>query len=417
MIRVSDLHFAFSGRTLFSGLDFNVEQGEVLSLIGPNGCGKSTLLRLLRGTLKATRGTIHWQGREISRIPARSMARRVAVVPQSALPEFPYSIRELVTMGRFPHARGFWGIPERADRQAVEQALALTDLLDLAEQPVTQLSGGELQRTLLARALAQDTEVLFLDEATSHLDIDHRLELTELLTRLNREQGLTIVQISHDLDLAANVSRRILMLTASGRIAALGPPREVMTAASLQQVFRVDVRVATNPLTGAPQILPLLNTSGQRFDDIRVHLICGGGSGRTLLRRLHLGGARITTGPLNRGDSDELLARALDIPITTAAPFSPFAPDLVERTRQALDSARVLIVTTRWWGPGNLACLDLAETALTAGKPVYLSELVAENDLTEGQATRRIADLKHRGAIALTGEDLLLDALQRLERA
>ncbi len=137
-----------------------------------------------------------------------------------------------------------------------------------------------MQRVFLARALAQSADVLFLDEATSHLDIDHRLELSELLVRLNREQETTIVQISHDLDLAAAMSHRIMLLSEHGEIVSIGTPEEVMTAKKLRHVFRVNVRVDKNPLTGTPLILPLLNTSVHQLEQLKVHLICGGGSGK-----------------------------------------------------------------------------------------------------------------------------------------
>ncbi len=261
MIQVTDLTFSFGRRDIFSGLNFSIERGEIFSIIGPNGCGKSTLLRLLRGQLKPAAGEIHWNTTPLERIPAKVMAQQVAVVPQSTTLTFPYTVRELVAMGRYPHRKSLLSFHTREDRMAIEQALELADVLPLAERHVTRLSGGEQQRVLLARALAQNSNVLFLDEATSHLDIDHKLELTELLIRLNRQQQTSVVQISHDLDLTAAISHRILLLSGSGKIVAVGEPATVMTKENLAQLFRFDIEITRNPLTGTPQITPRLHIS------------------------------------------------------------------------------------------------------------------------------------------------------------
>ena len=414
MIRVSNLGFAYAEKTIFNRLSFNVERGEIISLIGPNGCGKSTLLRLLRGQLKATQGEIRWNDLPVGSIPARTMARQVAVVPQSTHIDFPYSVREIVSMGRYPHRKSLLSFADKTDCHAVRQALAVTDILNLTERPVTQLSGGELQRVFLARALAQSAEVLFLDEATSNLDIDHRLELSELLLRLNREQGSTIVQVSHDLDLAAAISRRILLLNEHGDITAIGSPDEVMTPENLQRVFRVEVKVAQNPFTGTPQIHPLLNISVHRLDQLKIHLVGGGGSGRTLLRKLHLAGARLSSGPLNKGDSDEELARAIELPVAHEVAFHPFSARVLKEAAELIAIADILVIATGCWGEGNLACLDLAKTPLMAGKPVYLLAPLPEHDFTGGKAWEKIKQLQQLGAVTVRNEDMLLEELNRI---
>ncbi|WP_321389340.1 ABC transporter ATP-binding protein [uncultured Desulfuromusa sp.] len=414
MIQVKDLSFAFATATIFNNLSFNIPRGEILSIIGPNGSGKSTLLRLLRGSLKAQTGEILWEKKPVEKISTTEMARRVAVVPQSSAISFPYKVRDLVAMGRYPHRKSVFSFQGKTDLQAIEQALVMTDILSLAERPVTQLSGGEMQRVLLARALAQNSSVLFLDEATNHLDIDHRFELTELLLRLNREKQTTIVQISHDLDLAAAISQRILLLTEHGAIAAIGTPKDVMTAANLQQIFRVNVKVDSNPFTGAPQIVPLINNSTHQLDGIKVHLICGGGSGKTLLRRLHLAKAKITAGPLNQGDSDETAAKVLNIPVVQETPFSPFAEATLAAADQLIENTEVLVIATRWWGAGNLHCLDLAAKAIQRSTPVFLLSQQQGQDCTDGQAWEKIQQLQQRGARSVRNEEHFLDELSHL---
>lgn len=255
MIRVEGLTFGYSRRPVFAGLDLTVNRGEILGVLGPNGCGKSTLLRLLRGTLFLTAGRIHWDGRPLASIGRQEMARLVAVVPQTASAVFPFSVREVVAMGRFAYGRS-------GGQAVIEGAMAVTDVTRLAERPVTALSGGELQRVMLARALAQETPVLFLDEASSHLDLDHRLAIAELLHDLNRQRKTTILQVSHDLDQAAETSHRLLLISAAGEAVALGPPRDVLTEENIERVFKVAVRVDPNPYTGAPRVLPLSRCSG-----------------------------------------------------------------------------------------------------------------------------------------------------------
>ena len=411
MIKVQQLHFCYAQKCLFYDLNFTINKGEIVSILGPNGCGKSTLLRLLRGNLAAESGTVLWHDRSVASISAREMATKVAVVPQSTQIDFPYKVNEMVAMGRYPHRRSLLAGSSQEDRESIRHALVVADILDLAERPVTQLSGGELQRVLFARALAQQSEVLFLDEATSHLDIDHRLELSELLIRLNREQGTTVVQISHDLDLASAISDRILLLNRYGQIIGFDTPKTIMTAENLQKVFKVNVNIEENSLTGAPQIVPLLNTSAIRLEKLNVHLFCGGGSGKSLLRKLQFGGANLSAGPLNQGDSDEEVATALKVRVIYEDPFQPFSERSIAETQRTLATTEVIIIATVWWGHGNCYCLSLAQEALENGKKVFLLAPAEDQDFTDGTAWSRIQNLITEGAHVCRNEDQLLHKL------
>lgn len=410
MIRLEQLHFSYGRRPVLKGLDLRIAEGEILAVLGPNGCGKSTLLRLLRGVLEPASGRVLWQGREACRLGRRAMAKLAAVVPQSPQVPFPYPVQELVAMGRFAHRSGL-SVATTADRRAVEKALALTDTLQLAERPVTDLSGGELQRVLLARALAQQSPVLLLDEATSHLDLDHRLEIAELLVRLNREQGTTIIQVSHDLDLAAETSRRILLLADDGTPAALGTPAEVFTPANLRRVFRVEVKVERNPYSGAPRAYPIARR--ERVGNLpRVHLLCGGGSGSELLRRLHLAGGEISVGPLNRGDSDQVLATVLELETILEEAFCPISTATLTASRELCGRAEALVVAPTVWGPGNLPLLELARETLERKRPVLLVDPRAERDFTGGHAWEQIQALRKAGAEAVDDTEAVLARLR-----
>lgn len=412
MIRVENLHFAYDRRTVLQGLDLAVGPGEILAVLGPNGCGKSTLLRLLRGVLTPAVGKVLWQGREARLLGRRTMARLAAVVPQSPQVSFPYPVRELVAMGRFAHRSGF-ATATLADRQAVEQALALTDTLQLADRPATALSGGELQRVLLARALAQQAPVLLLDEAASQLDLDHRLELAELLVRLNRQEKTTVIQVSHDLDLAAEISHRVLLLAGDGRPVALGPPAEVFTPANLRRVFRIEVGVERNPYTGAPRVCPLGRAAREAGPLPRVHLLCGGGSGAELLRRLHLAGAEVSVGPLNRGDSDLELAAALGLAAVREEAFCPITEPTLAAAREMCRQAGVLVVAPTVWGPGNLAVLGLARQAVAQRLPVLLVDPRPDRDFTGGRAWELLQAILSSGGQAVPDTEAVLRWLGR----
>ncbi|HKL25045.1 MAG TPA: ABC transporter ATP-binding protein, partial [Desulfuromonadales bacterium] len=372
----------------------------------------STLLKLLRGVLAPGRGRVLWGEQQAARQPRKIMARQAAVVPQSLAVPFPFPVGDMVMMGRFAHQRGLAG-PAPGDRQAVERAMALSDILHLRQRSVADLSGGELQRVLLARALAQSTPVLLLDEATSHLDLDHRLEISALLARLNREEGLTVIQVSHDLDLAAETSHRILLLRGNGSLAALGPPRQVLTETSLREVFGVEVRVEANPYTGAPRIYPVGRGRIWKEQAPRVHLICGGGSGGTLLRRLQVAGCRVTAGPLNRGDSDQILSAALGIESILEEPFRAMSTRALAAADQLCRAADLLVVAPTFWGEGNLPNLDLARDALARGGQVLLVAAGPEQDFCQGRAWRKIESLHQAGASLVADTEAVLDFLQK----
>lgn len=261
VLHVESLAFAYGPRTVLHGVGLEVSQGETLAVLGPNGCGKSTLLALLRGALVPTGGEVRLFGRPPHGMGRGEVARAVAVVPQMVSAAFGYTVREFVAMARYARL-GALGSTGRADRAAVEKALAVTGAVGLAHRPVTELSGGELQRVALARAIAQEAPVLLLDEVTSHLDLDYTAEVAGLLLRLQREEGTTVIQVSHDLSLAAATCQRLLLLDRSGGVAGLGAPGEVLTPELLSTVFRARLAVERSPQTGQLRVFPALGHGG-----------------------------------------------------------------------------------------------------------------------------------------------------------
>lgn len=256
LVEFREVSFRYPGarREAVGEVSFALSRGEVLGVVGPNASGKTTLIRLLSRVLRPAGGQVRLGGRPVGELPLPAVARRVAVVPQDLPRGLPYSVEELLLMGRFPHAPArFFETPE--DRRAARRAMELVGVLPLAGEPFEALSGGERQRVILARALAQEPEVLALDEPTAHLDLRYQAEVVGLLRRLNGEGELAVLLVSHDLNLAAEVSHRLLLMQA-GRVVGLGRPEEVLEEAVLERVYGCRVVVDKHPATGRPTVLP-----------------------------------------------------------------------------------------------------------------------------------------------------------------
>lgn len=254
-LRVHDLVLGYTGDPVVENLDLAIPSGQVTVVVGPNACGKSTLVRALARLLRPRRGAVLLDGAEVHKLPTRALARRMGLLPQAPSAPEGLTVEDLVARGRFPHQRlfNYWSAEDEA---AVAEALADTALDDLRERPVDQLSGGQRQRAWIAMALAQQTEILLLDEPTTSLDIAHRLEVLELLRRLNRERGRTIVMVLHDLNEAARHADHMVALR-DGQLIAEGVPHRVVTQDLVRRVFGIDSRIIADPLTGTPMVIPV----------------------------------------------------------------------------------------------------------------------------------------------------------------
>jgi len=240
---------------LFDGLSLSLAAGEFAGIIGPNGSGKTTLLRVLSGMVAPETGDVRLDGRALRDIGSRERARLVAVVFQETRVVFNFSVLEIALMGRAPHL-GSWGLERPEDFQAARAALRDMDLIDQEDRPLQELSSGERQRALLARALAQEARILLLDEPTAFLDLKHRLQIYDILARLNRDRGLTVIATSHDLNLAARYGSRLVLMH-GGRLAADGPPAPVLTAGLIREVYETETRIERDAATGAPFVVPI----------------------------------------------------------------------------------------------------------------------------------------------------------------
>ena len=254
-LTVEDLTLGYGDRTVIDALDLTVPAGRVTAIIGANACGKSTLLRAMSRLLAPRHGHVLLDGKAVHRLPAKQLARTLGLLPQSPIAPEGITVADLVGRGRHPH-QGFLARWSAGDDAAVAAALDATGTAALAERAVDELSGGQRQRVWIAMALAQQTDLLLLDEPTTFLDVSHQIEVLDLLTDLNRARGTTIVMVLHDLNLAARYADHLVAL-AGGRLHAAGTPEQVLTRENVKAVFGLENQVITDPSSGKPLMLPL----------------------------------------------------------------------------------------------------------------------------------------------------------------
>jgi len=252
LLEVKSLRAGYGSGAVVQDINMSLEKGGFDCVLGPNGSGKSTLIKALQGLLKDVSGEVRVDGLDVFKMTRREIARQIAFVPQTAGLAFEFRVLEVVAMGRYAHQRRLAGL-SAADRNAIQEVLEMVEISHLQEREVAHLSGGERQRVLIARALAQDTPLLFLDEPSSHLDLNYGLEVFEILARLQKEQGKTILATEHNINLVIPYARKIIFLK-DGRIAAHGAPAEMITRENIKDVFRADVDIRENRYSKLPEI-------------------------------------------------------------------------------------------------------------------------------------------------------------------
>ena len=321
MLRFENVTLGYGDRDVIKDFSCVINEGEFVSLIGPNGSGKSTLIHAITGMVPCKSGQIYVKGQDNAKLSSKERAQIAAVVPQNFQPNFAFKAKEIVAMGRHPFL-GRMQSESEEDYRIIDQAMAETGTLHLRDRKITQLSGGERQRIIISSALAQQPQLLIVDEPTNHLDIQYNLEVMQLMSRLNKEKGITIFAVLHDINMASRFSDRIIVLD-HGVVTCDGPAREVIREDILKPVYKIDLVVRDNPLTDAAEIVALRsNQSAKRASNgKRVHIICGGGSGGYWLESFHNKGWEVSAGVLNVGDSDYELARSMGIAVVSEKPY------------------------------------------------------------------------------------------------
>lgn len=267
-VKVQEISFWYNHEPVLRDISFDVEQGEFVSLIGPNGAGKTTLLKILNRLLIPQKGNVFIFGRNLNSYTRKEIAQIIGFVPQDNVFMFPYTVMEVVLMGRTPYLKGI-GFESKKDVEIALEVMNLTKIEHLADKPITSLSFGERQRVLIARALAQQPKIILLDEPNAHLDISHQIEIFALLKTLATEKNVTIISVSHDLNLIASYSDRVILLS-NGQIYSIGKPDVVLTKENIKDVYGVDVIVDTNPATGKVRVTLLPDKIGHFSDKLKT---------------------------------------------------------------------------------------------------------------------------------------------------
>lgn len=253
MIHIKEIVTGYFNEKVIDNLSLTFRRGEFCSILGPNGAGKTTLLKAITGYLSLFEGDILVKGQSLSTWQRKNLAKVISLIPQEINYQFDYRVSELVLMGRYPYIN-FWQSYSEEDRQETEKVLKELDLYRFREKPYSQLSGGEKQRVNIARALVQNSEIILMDEALVHLDINHQLEIIKLLSEINQVHKKLIILISHNINLSADYCERIILLK-EGKLFAEGTPEQVFTSDNLREVFQSELQIMKNPYSGKPNIL------------------------------------------------------------------------------------------------------------------------------------------------------------------
>ncbi|HLI90028.1 MAG TPA: ABC transporter ATP-binding protein [Ktedonobacteraceae bacterium] len=432
LLQMRGVTFGYERQPLLYDISLSVDSGEMVGLLGPNGSGKTTLLRLLSGVLQPQAGEVLLEGRDVRHWGRRGLAQRIAVVPQELHMPFAFTVEHMVSLGRTPFVRSFLGSFSRNDQLVVRDAMEATGVTALAGRIFNELSGGERQRVMIAMALAQEPAALLLDEPTSHLDIKYQVETLELVRRLNRERGVTVIAAMHDLNLAARYFPRLILFQRA--VVADAGPAQVLEPGLLSRVYGVNVQVGIMRGAAHLSVLPPGDeeSEGEAWQQAQpaVHVMAGGGSGAVLMRALADAHVPFVAGALNIGDSDHALALRLAEDVITEQPYAPISPEAIARVRASLARVKLLIICPVPIGPGNLVLLQEAVAAAQRGLPVVLlspgqpgeaietddgatqQSAMAARDYTGGSGVQLMGKLLQAGALVVESVGAVLEIVQ-----
>ena len=410
LLEFRDASVGYGAAAVAESVTFGVECGRIVGLVGPNAAGKTTLLRAVTGEATVTRGEVVVGDVAVDTLSAAERARRIGVLPQAEPPSFSLSARDYVMLGRHARLPRFGG-PGEPDEAVVDRVMSLTDTSRLSHTPADALSGGDLQRLTLAQALAQEPELLLLDEPTSHLDLDHTLQVLDLVRGL-ADRGMAVLAVFHDLGLAARYCDSIAVV-AGGRIVTVGTPDEVIDADLLSEVFHVKAVVTRDVVTGTPFVLPIARdatlpepTRG------RVLFVCGSGSGAGLMRRTRLAGFDVVAAALSRDDTDGQVARALGVIHVGLAPFAAVDERAESAVADLASTADAVVVCATPFGAGNLG--NLRAGLSTSAPVVFVGAVDETRDFSGGLAGALAAEALERGAHLVATREEAFAMLERI---
>lgn len=411
LLNVDGVECRYGSVKVLEDVSLSVKGGDFVGILGPNGSGKTTLLRSISRILKPHKGTILLNEADIYSLKSVDVAKQMAVVPQDTSIGFSFAALDIVLMGRNPHMKRFQMESEK-DMAVARKVMKLTNIWHLAERPINELSGGEKQRVIIARALAQEPKILLLDEPLTHLDIVNQLEIMDLAKELCVKEKLIVLVVFHDFNLAARYCNSAIMLK-DGKIFSAGSLAEVLTSENIKGVFNVDAIVKKHLVTNSIFVIPLSPQKPPPSRECSIHLICGAGTGTALMKILLDEGYSVTAGVLNVLDTDFETAQFLKIPVTTEAPFSPITEKIHKANLAMISKASIVVLTSVPFGYGNLQNLEAALDALERRIPTFVIEEVPveRRDFTKGKVKALLTELKSKGAVFVKSQNELLSLL------
>lgn len=402
-LKVENIIVKIGSRDVLKNVTFEVKEGELVALLGPNGSGKSTMLRTIFGVLRPVKGVVMLDGREIESVEAA--AKSFGYLPQDT-PLTNLRVLDVVLLGRTPYMSGLRR-PDREDYMVAKKALKEVGLKDFETRSLSELSGGERQKVMLARVFAQQPKIMLLDEPTAHLDISAQIEIMEIIRRKVDEGKAAIVAI-HDINLASSFATQILMIK-DGKIAYAGKAEEVITEENIKDVFGADVSVRR--YGRGVYVVPKLKPTGGKK---RVHVICGGGSGQKILYALAEAGFRVSAGVLNALDSDWEVATELG-EVVDEAPFSQIGNSAHEKNLEMVEESDAVILANLSVGWGNFRNLLAAKRAAELGKLIVIDETPFSQRNFAGEKAEEIyREALKRAAVVTKAEEEVINAIRKL---
>ncbi|MFX1293804.1 MAG: ABC transporter ATP-binding protein [Promethearchaeota archaeon] len=387
MLKCEKIQFKYGTKLILDDISIQFKNGHLYGILGPNGSGKTTFIKILGGILKQNFGKVFINELDIKKLSIREMAKKLAIVNQSNTIEFDFTVSEIVRMGRFPHI-GRFSRESAEDKKIINEILHQFNLYELKDRNFNQLSGGEQQKVIIARAIAQQSKIILLDEPTSYLDINYQLEFMERLKNYV-DDGLIVVVVLHDVNLATQFCDKIILLN-EGCIKAFGSPKEIITRDNIKSIYNIDVVVKRNLFTNSIYVIPLrkevsyllLNEKGIKRK--KIHLVGGAGSALEILPKLRR--YDVSVGVVNILDDDYILAHELGYKIISEAPFSPISEESTEKLKDLLKTIDLIILMNIPFGRSNLENLKVLNDI---EKPIIVFEKdsIEERDYTDGMAT------------------------------
>jgi len=395
VLKLEDINFSYEKQKILHKINFHLKENEFIGIIGPNGSGKSTLLKNISKLLSPDSGYIYLDKGLLNEYSYKELARKMAVVPQDTEINFNFSVYDLVMMGRNPY-QDRWGRVTETDKNKVEEALELTDTKKFKDKSIQKLSGGERQRVIIARAIVQEPELLLLDEPTASLDINYQRNIFDLISDLNDELEMSVLAVSHDLNLISQYCERLILLS-NGNIHTMGKVEEVITKENISEVYNTEVDIKYNPMTERPYVIIVprkKNSQKRRENNFKVHLICGGGTGKDIMNILNDLNIKVSCGVLNRGDSDWEEAKRLNYEVVEIPPFAPIDENAVEKNKKRIGNSDLIIVSNTPFGWGNIDNIEVL-TSLEKKDILFMTKQdVKVRDFTEGKTTELFEKIK-----------------------